>query len=251
MPRESKAARQARAVAASDRINALYPHAECALTHPESPFHYVIEVLLSAQTTDAAVNKVTPELFRRWPTAYEMAEADPAEIEDVIRSIGFFRSKARHCVGCAQMVVADFGGELPHTMEELTRLPGVGRKTANLVLNDCFGITEGVAVDTHVFRIASRLGLTRAPSPAEAEKDLIALYNTEQLARLNHQWVLFGREVCDARKPRCAECPLQGICPSAFKDPLTKEQAAKKAAQAKKAAAKRRAARAAAKKEDK
>jgi adenine-specific DNA glycosylase len=128
------------------------------------------------------------------------------------------------------MVVADFGGELPQTMEELTRLPGVGRKTANLVLNDCFGITEGVAVDTHVFRIASRLGLTRAPNPAAAEQDLIALYNTEQLARLNHQWVLFGREVCDARKPRCAECPLQDICPSAFKDPLTKEQAAKKVA---------------------
>lgn len=240
MPRESKAARKARANEISDRINALYPDAQCALTHPETPFHYVIEVLLSAQTTDAAVNQVTPELFSRWPDPYAMAEASIPEVEQVIRRLGFFRSKARHCVGCAQTVVSDFGGEVPQTMEELVTLPGVGRKTANLVLNDCFGIVEGVAVDTHVFRIASRLGLTRAPTPAEAEKDLVAIFDTEQLARLNHQWVLFGREVCDARKPQCASCPLTELCPSAFKDPLTKEQAHKKATAAKRRSAARR-----------
>ena len=164
MPRESKKARRERAVEMCRRMGELYPAVESALNFT-NPFEMVICVLLSAQTTDAAVNKVTPELFRRWPDAASLAGADPEEVGEVIRSIGFWRSKSQHCVEAAQMIMADFGGEVPRTMEELTRLPGVGRKTANIVLNKSFGIVEGIAVDTHVYRIATRMGFSKAPTP--------------------------------------------------------------------------------------
>lgn len=247
MPRESLAAKRARAVEVCRRMDDLFPEAECAL-HFSDPFSLVIAVLLSAQTTDAAVNKVTPVLFDRWPTPADLAGAPLPEVEEILHPLGFFRSKARHVVECAQMVVSDFGGEVPRTMAELTRLPGVGRKTANIVLNNAFGIVEGIAVDTHVFRIATRLGFTTAAEPLDAEQDLLKLIPRELWKPVNHQWVLFGRQVCDARKPACLAadagetatpsgglpCPLADLCPSCGKPPKTKAQT-RKAAGTKKA----------------
>ena len=202
MPRESMAKKRERAAEVCARMAALYPNAECAL-HFHDPFSLVIAVLLSAQTTDAAVNRVTPVLFERWPDAAALARAPLGEVEEVLHPLGFFRSKAKHAVQTAQMVTAEFGGQVPSSMEELTRLPGVGRKTANIVLNNAFGIVEGIAVDTHVFRIATRLGLTSAKEPLDAEQDLLRLIPPEQWGPVNHQWVLYGRQVCDAKRPAC------------------------------------------------
>lgn len=218
MARESKRTRSERAVEVCRRLGKRYAGVESALDYTD-PFSLVICVLLSAQTTDAAVNRVTPELFRRWPDAATMAGADVAEVGEVIRSIGFWRAKADHCVACAQMIVSDYGGEVPHTMEELVRLPGVGRKTANIVLNKAFGIVDGIAVDTHVYRISSRLRLTSAATPAAVEKDLLETIPRELWAPVNEQWIHFGREVCTSQRPVCAKdpeaCPLVDICPSA------------------------------------
>ena len=212
MPRESKRAKRERAIEICRRMGELYPDVESALNFT-MPFTMVICVLLSAQTTDVAVNKVTPELFERWPDAQAMAQANPAEIAEVIRSIGFWRTKSQHCVECAQMIMADYGGEVPRTMDELTRLPGVGRKTANIVLNKAFGIVEGIAVDTHVFRIAQRMGLTRATTPLAAEKDLLAVIPQELWGGVNSEWIRFGRAVCTARAAKCDECPCADLCP--------------------------------------
>jgi len=216
MPRESKANKRTRALAVAQRMNQRYPQAECALTFHD-PFTLVIAVLLSAQTTDVAVNKVSTELFSRWPDPQAMAAADLNEIEKVIRTIGFYHVKAKNCIACARMILSDYGGEVPASMDDLVRLPGVGRKTANIVLNNAFGIVEGIAVDTHVFRIAHKLGFSAQSSdtPNKTEKDLLALYPREMWGPINHQWVLFGREVCIARRPRCPECPLNDLCPSA------------------------------------
>lgn len=230
MPRESKKARRERAVEMCRRMGELYPAVESALNFT-NPFEMVICVLLSAQTTDVAVNKVTPELFARWPDAASMAQADPAQIEEVIHPLGFFRSKARHCVEAAQMIVADFGGEVPSTMGELTRLPGVGRKTANIVLNKAFGIVDGIAVDTHVYRIATRMRFTKAPTPLAAEQDLLDLLPHELWGPVNEQWIHFGRDTCSAQRPKCDGCPLVDICPSAFKaegNPKAKRTKARK-----------------------
>ncbi|MDR2713970.1 MAG: endonuclease III [Coriobacteriales bacterium] len=214
MAQESKANKQKRAFEVARRMNERYGDAACALNYHDA-FSLTIAVLLSAQTTDKAVNLVTPELFRRWGDAPAMAGADPKEIEEVIRTIGFYRVKTRNCVGCAQMICSQFGGEVPATMEELTALPGVGRKTANIVLNNVFGIVEGIAVDTHVFRLAHKLKFSAAKTPEKTELDLLALYPREMWGPINHQWVLFGREVCIARRPRCLECPLHDLCPNA------------------------------------
>lgn len=217
MPRETKQAKVERAVEVCRRLEEKYGPVECFLDH-ESPFRLTISVLLSAQTTDAQVNKVTPELFRRWPTPETMAQATPAEVAEVIHSLGFYKSKAVHAVECAQMIVSEFGGEVPHTMEELTRLPGVGRKTANIVLNVGFGIVEGIAVDTHVNRIAHRLGLspkTHAKEPLKTEQDLLRLLPRELWGPVNHQWIKHGRDTCTARSPKCDACVLADICPSA------------------------------------
>ena len=219
MPRETNAAKQARAIEFCDRLEEMYGRVECFLDH-ESPYRLVISVLLSAQTTDAQVNKVTPELFRRWPSPEALAAASPEEVAEVIRSLGFYKSKARHAVEAAQMIVSDYGGEVPHTMAELTRLPGVGRKTANIVLNVSFGIVEGIAVDTHVNRIAHRLALspkTHEKEPLKTEQDLLKLLPREYWRDVNHQWIRFGREVCSAKAPRCAECPMADIGPSVGK----------------------------------
>lgn len=216
MPRESKAVKLERALEIAARMNERYPAAECALTYWGDPFRLTIAVLLSAQTTDKAVNKVTPALWERYPTPADLATADPADVSDIIRTIGFFRTKAANCVKCAQMVVSEYGGEIPRDINELQKLPGVGRKTANVVLNEAFGIVEGIAVDTHVFRIAHLLQLApkSADTPAKTENALLALYPREYWGPINHQWVLFGRETCIARRPRCAECFLADLCPA-------------------------------------
>lgn len=216
MSRETNASRRERAIEVCERLNRRYGPVECFLDH-QNPFRLVISVLLSAQTTDAQVNKVTPELFRRWPTPYEMAGASVADVMDVIKSLGFYKTKAKHCVEAAKMIVADFDGEVPSTMRELQKLPGVGRKTANIVLNVGFGIVEGIAVDTHVNRIAHRLALspkTHEKEPLKTEQDLLKILPHEYWESVNHQWISFGREICSARSPKCAECPLADLCPS-------------------------------------
>ncbi len=216
MPCETNASRRKRAIEVCERLNRRYGPVECFLDH-QNPFRLVISVLLSAQTTDAQVNKVTPELFRRWPTPYEMAGASVADVMDVIKSLGFYKTKAKHCVEAAKMIVADFDGEVPSTMRELQKLPGVGRKTANIVLNVGFGIVEGIAVDTHVNRIAHRLALspkTHEKEPLKTEQDLLKILPHEYWESVNHQWISFGREICSARSPKCAECPLADLCPS-------------------------------------
>lgn len=216
MPRETNASRRERAIEVCERLNRRYGPVECFLDH-QNPFRLVISVLLSAQTTDAQVNKVTPELFRRWPTPYEMAGASVADVMDVIKSLGFYKTKAKHCVEAARMIVTDYGGEVPSTMRELQKLPGVGRKTANIVLNVGFGIVEGIAVDTHVNRIAHRLALspkTHEKEPLKTEQDLLKILPHEYWESVNHQWISFGREICSARSPKCAECPLADLCPS-------------------------------------
>ena len=219
MPRESKKAKAERAVEVCRRLDNKYGPVECFLDHT-NPFRLVISVLLSAQTTDAQVNRVTPELFRRFPTPEAMAAASPEEVAKIIRSLGFYKTKARHCMEAAQAIVADFGGEVPHTMAELTSLPGVGRKTANIVLNVSFGIVEGIAVDTHVNRIAHRLGLspkTHEREPLKTEQDLLAILPRELWGPVNHQWIRHGRDTCTARAPKCDGCVLEDICPSAHR----------------------------------
>ncbi len=219
MPRESKKAKVERAVEVCRRLDEKYGPVECFLDHT-NPFRLVISVLLSAQTTDAQVNRVTPELFRRFPTPEAMAAASPEDVAEIIRSLGFYKTKARHCVKAAQAIVADFGGEVPHTMAELTSLPGVGRKTANIVLNVSFGIVEGIAVDTHVNRIAHRLGLspkTHEREPLKTEQDLLAILPRELWGPVNHQWIRHGRDTCTARAPKCDGCVLEDICPSAHR----------------------------------
>ena len=219
MPRESKKAKAERAVEVCRRLDKKYGPVECFLDHT-NPFRLVISVLLSAQTTDAQVNRVTPELFRRFPTPEAMAAASPEEVAKIIRSLGFYKTKARHCVEAAQAIVADFGGEVPHTMAELTSLSGVGRKTANIVLNVSFDIVEGIAVDTHVNRIAHRLGLspkTHEREPLKTEQDLLAILPRELWGPVNHQWIRHGRDTCTARAPKCDGCVLEDICPSAHR----------------------------------
>ncbi|MGI6104859.1 MAG: endonuclease III [Raoultibacter sp.] len=215
MARESKKDKEARALAVAERMNSYYGEAECALVYGGDPFRLLIAVLLSAQTTDKGVNKVTPELWRRYPTPADLAHANPLDVEEILHSIGFYRNKAANSIACAQMILSDYGGEVPQTMEELQKLPGVGRKTANIVLNEGFGIVEGIAVDTHVFRIAHLLKFSSAKTADQTERDLLALYPRSWWGPINHQWVLFGREFCIARRPKCDDCFINDLCPSA------------------------------------
>lgn len=217
MARESKKAKLERALAVAERMNERYPEPKCALVYGGDPFRLTIAVLLSAQTTDKGVNKVTPALWERYPTIADLAAAKVEDVSDIIRFIGFYRTKAANCIKCAQMVLSEYGGEIPRDINELQKLPGVGRKTANVVLNEAFGIVEGIAVDTHVFRIAHRLKFAKADTPAKTEEELLALYPREYWGPINHQWVLFGREVCDAKKPKCIDCFLHDLCPSCGK----------------------------------
>lgn len=206
-----------RAAAAKEtfaRLLAEYPDAHCELDH-RNAFELLAATILSAQCTDKRVNLVTPVLFARYPDAAALAVADPAEVEDIIRPTGFFRNKTKSLIGMAQGLVADHGGYVPESMEQLRVLPGVGRKTANVVLGNAFGINEGVVVDTHVSRVSARLGLTRQTDPIKIERDLMALFPRDQWALLSHLLIFHGRRVCVARKPRCAECVLASFCPTA------------------------------------
>ena len=217
MPRETNASKRERAVEFCERLERRYGPVECFLDH-KNPFRLTISVLLSAQTTDAQVNKVTPELFRRWPTPEALAGAEVSEVADVIKTLGFYKSKAAHAVAAAQMIVSDYGGEVPASMDELVKLPGVGRKTANIVLNVGFGIVEGIAVDTHVNRVAHRLALspkTHEKEPLKTEQDLLKILPREYWESVNHQWITFGREICNARSPKCGDCFAADLCPSA------------------------------------
>lgn len=189
-----------------------YPHPE---THLEAhnPWELAIATVLAAQCTDKRVNMVTPHLFSRWPGPAELAVARIPDVEEVIRSTGFYRNKAKNIVAAARRVTEVYGGKVPCTMEELVTLPGIARKTANVVLWGAFGINEGLAVDTHVGRIAYRLGLTENKDPVKVERDLMRLFPKAEWGNVNHRMVWFGRDVCDAKKPRCEECEMAGICP--------------------------------------
>ena len=189
-----------------------YPEASCSLSHA-SPFELLVATVLSAQCTDVRVNGVTPALFARFPTAGAMARSGEGEIEEVIRPTGFFNAKARSLRGAARAIVERHGGEVPRTMEELEALPGVGRKTANVVLGNAFGAPDGVVVDTHVGRLARRLGWSRATDPVKVERDLNGLVPRRLWTWTSHALILHGRAVCSARKPRCAACPLESLCP--------------------------------------
>jgi len=189
----------------------LYPDAECALRH-ESPLQLLIATILSAQCTDVRVNLVTPALFARYKTAADFASAKPQELERLIASTGFFRMKAKNIRACCQILVDRFGGEVPGTLEQLVRLPGVGRKTANVVLGDAFGV-PGITVDTHVGRLSRRLGLTVHGDPVKVEFDLMAVVPQAEWTRFSHGLILHGRQVCLARKPQCEACALNRLCP--------------------------------------
>ena len=213
--RESAEARRARTLEILRRLELAYPEARCALDH-RSPLELLVATILSAQCTDARVNQVTPELFRRYPSAADYARAPRSELEEAVRSTGFFRNKAKALQGLGSALVERHGGEVPATMAELVALPGVGRKTANVVLGNAFGINEGVVVDTHVARLSRRLGLTRLTDPVKIERDLVALVPRDRRALWAHLLIFHGRRVCKAPRPRCADCSLADLCPSSL-----------------------------------
>jgi endonuclease III len=193
------------------RLAAAYPNAECALHH-RNPWELLVATILSAQCTDARVNMVTPELFRKFPTPKAFAEASLPAIEEEIRSTGFFHNKAKSISGAAKAIVSQYGGRVPETMAELLPLPGVARKTANVVLGVAFGKAEGVVVDTHVLRLSHRLGLTRAEDPKKVEEDLMRVIPKDRWIAFSHEMIHHGRQICVARKPRCVDCPLETLC---------------------------------------
>ena len=213
MARESKKARTERASEVFGLLVEAYPDAHCALTHSDA-YQLGVATILSAQTTDERVNMVTPGLFERYPTPKELAGADQEEVEAIIRSTGFFRNKAKNIIGFALAVTEEHGGEVPRSMAELNALPGVGRKTANVILGNAFGIDEGVVVDTHVKRISKLLAFTKEKTPEKVEQDLMGLFPRDRWTLLSHLLIFHGRQVCDARKPRCEACPLSHLCPS-------------------------------------
>ena len=215
MPRETMTAKRERAAGIEERMFDHYGEGACSLDY-DDPFRLTCAVVLSAQCTDAAVNKTTPALFAAYPTPAAMAAADPAAIAEIIHSLGFFRSKAKNLVALAQTVMADFGGEIPADVDALQKLPGVGRKTANCVMCEAFKDPQGIAVDTHVYRIAHRLKLAgpSADTPQKVEDILLKVYPRPQWLFINHQWVHFGREFCRARNPRCADCIVGDLCPT-------------------------------------
>lgn len=220
MPRESRDAKTQRAGRIVRRLKSAYGDAECALTH-RNAFQLVAATILSAQCTDERVNMVTPELFRAYPTPRRLAEAQPADVERIIQSTGFFRSKAKNLIGMAQGLVERHNGRVPQTLEELVKLPGVGRKTANVVLGTAFGIPSGVVVDTHVTRITRLLGLTKANSAEKIEQDLMQLLPQSEWINFSHRLIHHGRRICIARRPRCPECPLLKECRRVGLPPLS------------------------------
>jgi endonuclease-3 len=194
-----------------EKLSAAYPEAECALLH-KNPFQLLIATILSAQCTDERVNMVTPGLFERYPDPPSFAHANPAEIEKEIRSTGFFRNKTKSIIGASRKIVEEFDGKVPKTMDELLTLPGVARKTANVVLGSAFGIAAGVVVDTHVLRLSRRLDLTKHDDPKKIERDLMQAIPQDRWILFSHQLIWHGRRVCQARKPRCMDCNLEPLC---------------------------------------
>ncbi len=197
-----------------ERLRQIYPDARCALNF-SNPLELLVATILSAQCTDERVNQVTKDLFKKYKTAHDYANADLTELENDIRSTGFFRNKARSLKALGQTLVAEHGGQVPDSMEALVRLPGVGRKTANVVLGNAYCKNEGIVVDTHVKRLASRLGLSDNGNPDKIEQDLMQLVPREQWTLFGHLLIWHGRAVCQARKPKCNECVIQDLCPSA------------------------------------
>jgi endonuclease-3 len=198
------------------RLDQLYPDVTCALTH-RNAWELLVATILSAQSTDVNVNRVTPELFRKYPTVQDFAALSPEQLEPDVRSTGFFRNKSKSVVGAAKKIVSDFGGEVPDEMDKLLTLPGVARKTANVVLGTWFNKADGVVVDTHVTRIARRLELTKNTDPAKIEQDLMQVIPREKWILFAHQIIWHGRKLCTARQPKCAECLLENICHAADK----------------------------------
>ncbi|HKD60094.1 MAG TPA: endonuclease III [Terracidiphilus sp.] len=195
------------------RLDEAYPDAVCALHH-RTPWELLVATILSAQCTDVRVNMVTPELFRRFPTPEAMAKAPLPELEDLIRTTGFFRNKARSIQGAAKKISEQFGGKVPDTLAELTTIPGAARKTANVVLGVSYGKAEGVVVDTHVFRITHRLDLTKSDTAEKVEQDMMRILPKDHWIRFSHQVIYHGRQVCIARNPKCRECNLETLCRS-------------------------------------
>jgi endonuclease-3 len=216
MPRTSKALAPERIAAILAALRAAYPDVVCALTH-RNAFELVIATALSAQTTDVNVNKVTPTLFKLYPTPKALAAASLPEIEEIIHSTGFYRAKAKNIQGAARVLVENFKSNVPTSIEELIQLPGVARKTANVVLGSWFGIASGVVVDTHVLRLSRRLQLTKATEPVKVERDLVKVIPKERWIQFSHELIHHGRQVCLARKPRCAVCTLEPLCNSSDK----------------------------------
>jgi len=195
------------------RLERAYPNARCALDH-RNPYELIVATILSAQCTDKRVNMVTPALFEKYPDAERLSAADPEALQEIIKSTGFFRNKTKSLLGMSAAVVERHGGNVPGTMAELVKLPGVGRKTANVVLGNAFGRDEGVVVDTHVTRLSNRLALSRESDAVKIEQDLMALFPQNQWTMLAHLLISHGREICDARRPLCEQCVVSDLCPS-------------------------------------
>lgn len=212
--------RKQRALKIAHLLAKTYADAECALKH-DNPFQLLAATILSAQCTDERVNMVTPALFAKYPTPATLAASKQEDVEKIIQSTGFFRAKATNLRGMAQALVDQFGSELPRTLEEMTSLPGVGRKTANVVLGTAFGLPTGVVVDTHVKRLTRLLGLTKNLDPVKIEHDLAALLPKSEWINFSHRLIHHGRRICNARKPNCAECPLLKLCPRVGLPPLS------------------------------
>lgn len=210
--KESAAELEKRSRVLVERLGRAYPGATCALTH-ENPLQLLVATILSAQCTDARVNKVTPALFARYPTASDLAQSDRSELEELVRTTGFYRNKAKSIHGAASKLAEEFDGEVPRTMEELLTLPGVARKTANVVLGTAFRIASGFVVDTHVFRLSHRLGLAKGKTPVEVEKEMMALIPEKHWIDFGHILIHHGRAVCSARAPRCDDCVVASHCP--------------------------------------
>jgi endonuclease-3 len=222
----SKASRPRTAVERRERLKQLldaldqrYPNVTCALHHNDA-WQLLVATILSAQCTDERVNKVTPALFRKYPSIQDFAAVSQAELAADIHSTGFFNNKAKSIIGAAQKILNEFSGEIPREIEKLLTVPGAARKTANVVLGTAFGIASGVVVDTHVSRISQRLDLTKETTPEKIERDLVRILPQERWIQFAHQIIHFGRELCVARKPKCAECPVEALCYAKDKSPL-------------------------------
>jgi endonuclease III len=215
-----------------DRLQKLHPDADCELKY-RNAYELLIATILSAQCTDKRVNAVTPTLFAHYPTAADLAKAALPAVEEIIRSTGFFRAKAKSITSCAQALVKEHGGDVPRNFDAAVKLKGVGRKTANVVLGHVYGIAEGIAVDTHVLRLSSRLGLTKHDDPIHVEQDLMKIVPQKRWIRTTDLLIFHGRRICDARKPRCGECGIFDLCPWASKQAYSVEGPAPKRTKAK------------------